>query len=76
MKVLGAHDVVCIPADQGTCPACSGGLFAVVHTYFADTGELVENGIHIGCVDCDVEIGGATLTALQRWVSSNYRVKT
>jgi hypothetical protein len=75
MKVLGSHDVVNIPADQGACPACGGGLFAVVRTYFADTGEPVEDNIYVGCVDCDVEVGGPSAKALRHWVSSNYRVK-
>jgi hypothetical protein len=76
MRELGLHDVVYIPSDRGTCAACGGGLFAVVRTYFDKTGEPVEDSIHVGCVNCDVEIGGPIATALRHWVSSNYRVKT
>ena len=75
MKELGPHDVIYIPADQGICPACGGGLFAVVHSYFDDTGEPLESGIHVGCVDCEVEIDGRIAAGLRKWVLSNYRVK-
>ena len=75
MKVLSSHDVVYVPADQGTCSACGGGLFAVVNLYLADTGEPVENGIHVGCTDCEAEISGVTVATVRQWVCSNYRVK-
>lgn len=75
MKALGTYDIVNFPVDLEACPACAGGLFAVVRTYFADTGEPVESGIHVGCLNCDAEIGVPILTAVRLWVSSNYRVK-
>jgi len=75
MKVLDSHDVVYLPAGRGTCAVCGGGLFAVVRRYFADTGEPVQDSIHVGCIDCDVEISDPTVTAARQWVSSSYRVR-
>ncbi len=76
MTLIGPHDVVYIPGERGKCPACGGGLFAVVHTYLADTGEPVKSGIHVGCVDCDAEIADPLRSELRDWISSNFRVKT
>jgi hypothetical protein len=74
MQLLTSHDVVYLSPKQGTCPACGAALFAVVRTYFADTGEPVEQGMHVGCVNCDVEIGDPILSSVRHWVSSNYRI--
>lgn len=76
MKDLGSRDVVYVPTDRGACPVCKSGLFATVRTYFADTGEPIENGIHVGCIDCDVEIGGSLQNQVREWVCSNYRIKS
>ncbi len=75
MEHLDARDLVYIPADQGSCPVCGGNLFAVVRTYFAGSGEPIKNGIHVGCVDCDVEVGGLLQNFIREWVCSNYRDK-
>ena len=39
--------MVYTPTDQGTCTACGGGLFAIIGTYFADTGEPLESGVQV-----------------------------
>jgi hypothetical protein len=75
MKELGPHDVVYTPTDHGTCAACGGGLFAIIHAYFADTGEPLESGVQVGCVNCDFEITDPIVTVV-KLVLSNYRVKT
>jgi hypothetical protein len=76
MKDLGSRDVVYVPTDREACPVCKSGLFAMVRRYFADTGEPIENGIHVGCIDCDVEIGGSLQNQVREWVCSNYRIKS
>jgi hypothetical protein len=76
MRSVDAREVIQIPADQGTCPACGAGLFATIRTYFADTGEPIESGVHVGCVGCDVEIGEPMLKKVRQWVSSGHRVST
>lgn len=75
VKLLGSHDAVQVPSAQGTCPACGANLFGVIRSYFPD-GEPLEDTIHLGCVDCDAEIGGLLRNSLREWIVSNYRVKT
>jgi hypothetical protein len=75
VKLLSPHDSIYLPPNQGKCPACGGGLFAAVHTYFLD-GKPVKEAVHIGCADCDSEIADSVGKAARRWVSENYRVKT
>ena len=74
MKVLGSHDVIYLPTNQGRCPACGAGLFAVVRSYF-DTGEPIEETIHVGCVQCDREFDVSITKPVRRWISTNYRVQ-
>jgi hypothetical protein len=72
--VLGSHDVIYLPSDRGRCPTCGAALFAVVRSYF-DTGEPIQDTIHVGCANCDSEIGGSVTEPVRRWICDNYRVK-
>ena len=74
MRSLGVREVIHVPADQGICPACRSDLFATIHMYFEDTGEPIENAIHVGCVDCEAEIGDPLLKKVRQWVLSSHRI--
>jgi hypothetical protein len=74
-KIVHPHDVIYVPPEHGSCPSCGWALFAVVRTYMAETGEPVETNIQLGCIDCEVEIGGPLAQSLRHWIGSNYRVK-
>jgi hypothetical protein len=76
VKALSPHDTISVPTILATCPACTSGLFALVRSYFADTGEPIENSIFVGCVNCDAEIGSPVLNDVRQWVHSNYRVES
>ena len=49
-------------------------MFALVEVYFADTGEPIEDGIHIGCVACDEKVANPVLSKVRQWVISNCRI--
>jgi len=75
VKAVKPNDVIYIPSSLATCPRCARRLFATIHRYFADTGEVIEKSIYVGCVNCDGKMGKPILSKVRPWVCSNYRVK-
>ena len=72
--LLKPYDIVNVPVSQVICSSCGGALFVTVNTFFADTGELMESGLHVACADCDAAVDEPTRKLVTQWMMKNFRV--
>ena len=75
VELIKCSDVIHVSSDTAACSICASGLFAIIRTYFRDTGEPTKTGIDVGCTHCDEEVYPEVLEKVREWVCSNYRVQ-